>query len=871
MADEASKGFKVPSRREARPADPETLFRSLKRAQWVPYLWSHQSDLLRSYCEKHQQTADVALELPTGSGKTLVGLLLAEWRREQYEERVLYLCPTRQLCHQVASQAEAYGIDTRVLVGKQTEYPPDDYGDFATSRAIAITTYSGVFNVNPRLNGHVLVLDDAHAAEGFVSSLWTVSVRRSQSPEIFKELLELIKSGIPRDVYARLAGSQYEPNVISALPYSEVVRLAQSVRDYLNGRSEAGGLPESVYYPWITIRDHLEACQFYYAWGEISVRPVIPPTRTHSVFADARQRIYMSATLGEGGDLERIFGVPNIARLPVPKGWERQGSGRRLILFPDRSLGIPEADRLGVEAIKVHGRALAISPSHAKTEKLAEQLTAQLPGYILLGAEDVEKDLEPFTEEGRAVLLLAGRYDGLDLPDETCRLLIVSGLPAGINLQERFLYERLGAAALLRDRIRTRLTQAMGRCTRNSNDYATVILAGDRLFDFCTKPETRVGLHPELQAEMIFGLDNSEGHESADDFLELIQLFLAQGKDWAEAEKAIIQIREGLEKQKSLSTEVLERTVEAEVNYVLSLWAGDYERALDLGRRVADTLEGPQLTTYRGWWYYLAGVAAWLLSTRTGRGDLQVVARDLWQRARRANPLQTWFREIEAVLPALAVEKGEEVASTSALAIESIASCLLELGLIGSRFERVVQELDQELAQAESTPFELGLQQLGRLLGWKSIRPGGKGTPDGVWLLGDEIGLVFEAKTDETPSGPISKTTALQAAGHLDWARANLPLSERARVGIVVVSRRQHLDRAAVVHSRGLHCVAPSTIQTLGQTVAAALREVRSKSAETELLALHWNIHEVFQKEKLLPEDVLLRLTAQKISDLPLR
>jgi hypothetical protein len=42
-------------------------------------------------------------------------------------------------------------------------------------------------------------------------------------------------------------------------------------------------------------------------------------------FENAKQRIYMSATLGAGGDLERLMGRSSITRLPVPEGWDKQG------------------------------------------------------------------------------------------------------------------------------------------------------------------------------------------------------------------------------------------------------------------------------------------------------------------------------------------------------------------------------------------------------------------------------------------------------------------------------------------------------------------------------------------------------------------
>ena len=45
----------------------------------------------------------------------------------------------------------------------------------------------------------------------------------------------------------------------------------------------------------------------------ILIRPLISPTLTHSPFRSVKQRIYMSATLGNGGDLERFFGIKNIS------------------------------------------------------------------------------------------------------------------------------------------------------------------------------------------------------------------------------------------------------------------------------------------------------------------------------------------------------------------------------------------------------------------------------------------------------------------------------------------------------------------------------------------------------------------------------
>lgn len=62
----------------ARSTSPETLFPDLPRSDKGPKdLWAHQADVLRDYLA-HVDDADLAIELPTGAGKTLVGVLASQ-------------------------------------------------------------------------------------------------------------------------------------------------------------------------------------------------------------------------------------------------------------------------------------------------------------------------------------------------------------------------------------------------------------------------------------------------------------------------------------------------------------------------------------------------------------------------------------------------------------------------------------------------------------------------------------------------------------------------------------------------------------------------------------------------------------------------
>ena len=350
--------FKLPEKRPACPDDPEALFRDLRKKA-VPGLLSHQADVLRSYIGVHLAHPDIALQLPTGSGKTLVGLLIAEWRRRKYGERVLYLCPTRQLVNQVAHQASSkYGIDLHPFVGSRAQYDAGASADWQSAESIAVTTYSSLFNTNPFFSdSNLIILDDAHSAENYISSFWSLLIDRSNNEPAFTALAGVVGRILPPSDRSRLAGTSGDAadyQWVEKLPTTAFQALVPEIVPLLDEHTSNTKLR----HPWSLLRDSLHACHLYISRRAILIRPLIPPSTLHSPFASAKQRIYMSATLGAGGDLERVTGRQPIHKIPVPLGWDKQGIGRRFFLFPKRSLDDMETERFAMEAIKLAGRAL---------------------------------------------------------------------------------------------------------------------------------------------------------------------------------------------------------------------------------------------------------------------------------------------------------------------------------------------------------------------------------------------------------------------------------------------------------------------------------------------------------------------------------
>ena len=323
------------------PSTPAGLLPLLTRRN-IPDAMSHQKEMLAAYAERMVEVPDVAMQLPTGSGKTLVGLLIAEWRRRKFRESVVYLCPTRQLVHQVVNQAEGeYGIDAVAFVGRKQDYSPVDRADYTTRAKLAVTTYSSLFNSYPFFNNpETIVLDDAHAAENYVAKMWSleIPIGDERYASLHAALSGLFKDHISGLSYSRLTGDwddRFDATWVDKIPTRTVQALEDRIVDVIDSHAE---ITEEVRFTWPLLRDHLPACHVYLASREILIRPLVPPTWTHGPFQDARQRIYMSATLGLGGDLERLTGREKIARLEAPDDFRMAGVGRRFFMFPGLSL-----------------------------------------------------------------------------------------------------------------------------------------------------------------------------------------------------------------------------------------------------------------------------------------------------------------------------------------------------------------------------------------------------------------------------------------------------------------------------------------------------------------------------------------------------
>ena len=853
--------FKGKGQVAAPPVSPEALYRDLpRRPDAVPGLWLHQGDLLRAYAAYHMDTPDLALELPTGTGKTLPGLLIADWVRRVRSARVAYACPTVQLAKQVAETAEREGVPAVVLVRSHHDWTVADQARYEAAEAVAIVTYSTVFNSHPKLvAADLLVLDDAHAGEQYVAEQYAVDVRRREQPDAYDQILAALAPALDGMLVQRLREPNPDPSAHQQVRL--VVPLRQpGVVDALD--AALAQLPAPYRFRYSMIRGGLSACLAYVSYAGILIRPLLPPTSENLPFTAARQRLYLSATLGDGGELERAFGRAGIVRLPLPETSPVPRSGRRFFVFPELVEGTDPGE-LTTVIVAAAGKALVLAPDTDTAVSRAQDVAQA--GWSVMTIEHVSDGMAPFAAVRHATCGLANRYDGLDLPGEACRAVVLEGKPDQDNLQDRFLSDRVRAGAAIAERIRTRVVQGAGRCTRGPNDWAVVVVLGADLTKYLLRPETQRALEPELQAEIQFGIENSRDTEPAE-ILKNVRVFLEQGDEWrANAEPLLAEYRNSAVRTLPAGTDALAAAVKHEVEAcefaAIGCWADATGAAQDAARVLGSG--GDATRGYRALWLYLAGVWADQAGAAAANPAMHRTARTLIGQAEQAAKPGTWTREL-APLPDM---DREQLAPADAAAVMAIAT-RIEAGITKPKYDSTVASMHDGLTQTEPGKYEPALTTLGSLLGANAAKPPGRGRCDSVWCWQNDLWLALEAKSDEKPSGLIPHRDIRQANDQLKLLCADRQQdAPPAGSATVIVSPKPAVAPEGIISAEShVHVVLPPAITDLAQDAAAAWDEILASRAGHSGATLRELIAAALGRHSVLPSQVLDRLTLQPVS-----
>ena len=850
------------------PKSPEELFSRLSfRDNSISNLWSHQADLLRDFYSNHQDAPDICLELPTGTGKTLVGLLIAEWRRQKNKTPVIYACPTRQLASQVCIAAKRYGFPVVLLKGKATSWNPKDRSQYVSASSVAITTYSSIFNISPKLTEPgTIILDDAHAGENFVAQAWSLQIGRENcNGDTYDEVVRILEPVLDKSFLSKITEEFSSEDMspwenlrhVLLMCHSEIIGPLNNIFSRLEGNEM---------FRYKMIQDGLHSCVLYINSREILVRPFIPPTFRNPIFSNAKQRVYLSATLGTAGELERSFARRDIQKLGIKSEVPR--AGRRLFIFPTYIKGMSREDSHGkyeefvLDIIQVAKKALLLSPSERESKEIIKWIVPE--GWELLCKGDVENSLEVFTENEKRVLVLANRYDGMDFPGNDCRLIIIYGHSESVHLQEGFLARIVHANSVLKERIRTRMVQGVGRCTRGQKDHAVVLILDYGEVAWWVEKETQRSFGKDLYSEVAFGHNISEMNDGTT-IIEGVKIFFEQGDDWHKKyEHKILRLRDKYGNDTNSDSNKLKESVEYEIQACMEAWNENWERASSHALEVVSTLaDENENSNYCAFWQYLSAALTLAHGRSVRSTDIEEQAYNLYDKAKRKSQPCSWLHGKDRFFT-------EEHLCTDPLekcAVENVAKRLASLKV--EEHQRELSMMKKDLANLEESKyFEKGITVLGNYLGAEAYKPAGYGCCDSAWCYSDHMWIAFEAKSECKQGKDVSFKTARQAMTHLNTLQ-----TQRESRGIppksILVIVQDYGDISDVAKSGSndnVYAIRPAEIQDFAGKVATFLENifrfiVDDTYRECQSEQFQKMLYGELREKELLPNDVREFLT----------
>lgn len=741
---------RLAGKKAERPIDPVKLYDTLDRAHDKGPLRPAQLAVLQNWVSSHRDDRDVIVKLHTGQGKTLIGLLMLQAQLNNGKGPALYLCPDNFLIAQTIEQAKQFGIAT-------CQADPELPNDFLSGDKILVTSVQKLFNgltkfgLNRKaIKVGTLLMDDAHACADTIREACRIRIPKEEPA------YEAIKALVADDLEQQGLGTYADINngkrdALLPVPYWAWIDRAAEVAKILSSNTER----KSVKFAWPLLKNILDHCQCVVSGVAIEIEPYIPPLGDFGSYAEASHRIFMSATVTDDAFLIKGLQLKPetiVHPLTYPKeSW----SGEKMVLLP--SLIHEELSR---ESIVKH----YAEPNPRRRHGVVGLATAfaRVNDWAAYGAIVADKDSVGTAIDGlrkgeyEKAVVLVNRYDGIDLPDDTCRTLIFDGRPYSESLID--LYEeacRPSSVATLMRTVRT-VEQGMGRSVRGEKDYSVVIIVGSDITRLVRDRESRKFLSAQMSRQIEIGLeiaamakqDIEGGVKPGDAFNGLVRQCLLRDEDW----KAFYVEQMAKVKPSGANEHVL-RIFAAELVAEQAYRDGDYASAAEavqglLDKKVVDNED-------KGW--YLQTMARY--QYRANRPESQ----RLQIAAHKDNRLLLKPSEGVTVAKLTLVSQGR---------IERISAWVSKF----ESYEQLEIALSDILGRlvfgTKADKFEQALDEICRAIGFAGERPDKewKEGPDNLWALDVNQYILWECKNEvEVSRSEINKREAEQMNRSSAW------------------------------------------------------------------------------------------------------
>ncbi|ELW9234635.1 DEAD/DEAH box helicase [Proteus mirabilis] len=731
--------------------NPIEIYDSLDRRSETGPLRPSQSLVLEEWFTKYKNRKNNIIKLHTGEGKTLIGLLLLLSKINSGEGPCLYVCPNIYLADQVKNEAKKFGIPV-CEIGNKNELPEE----FLLGSHILITHVQKVFNgktifglKNQSVDVGAIVLDDSHACIDSIKDSLTIKVKSNH--ELYSKTMAIFGDDIKEQgegSFLEIESGDY--NTMLPIPYwSWYDKKDDITKAIIESKND-----DEIKFSWPVIKDQIGNCQAFISGQFLEISPTLMPIDQFGSFSRAKNRILMSATTqddsffikGLGFDIESVSKPISNPKLK----W----SGEKMLIIP--SLISEELDRDAVinwlakpNKNRNYGMVFLIPGFRNKAQY--EKLDASIA--TTSNIFNIVKSLKEgnFTKS----VVFANRYDGIDLPDNSCRILIIDSKPYFDSLLDRYEEDCRVESDILNIRIAQKVEQGLGRSVRGEKDYSIIVLIGGDLVKFIKNPASNKYFSPQTRKQIEIGIQVASftTEDSTDEtpyhtLANLMKQVLHRDDGWKEYYAEEMN-NLNIEGEKKDIYDVIKLEYEAEWQFSI----GEYPKACETIQKLCDKFSN--FPSERGW--YLQQLARY--KYRTSKVDANRIQKSAFQ------------SNLHLLKPkeGISYNKIEFVNQSRVERIKSWIRHHQDYQEMMISLEGILQNLSFGMP---SEKFESALMEIGEAIGFISQRPDKeiKKGPDNLWCGVENQYFLLECKNevDETRS-EISKYEAGQMNSHSAW------------------------------------------------------------------------------------------------------
>lgn len=774
------------------------------------YLRDGQGQVLEQW-EQRRAERDLAIKMNTGAGKTVVGLLILRACLNEGLSPVLYVAPDNYLVHQVGKQAQSLGLSTVADVDDSQYLSGEAIGVVNIHKLInGRSVFGGPGNSRPRpLPIGAVIIDDAHAALATVDEQASISIPSSHA--LFGAVLELFESDLSNQSPGKLlAIKDGDPNALIRVPFWAWSDRSSRVLEALWEHKEE----DLIRYALPFLADLLPICQAVFTGTSLEIKPPCPPVDAVRSFAAAQRKIFLSATLADDSVLVSTFDAdPDGVGRPITPATAAD-LGDRLILAPQEiNPGIAESEiKAALAELAREYNVVVLVPS-ARRARLWTDVAA-----VVAAKDEIAQAVEDLGNGHVGLVVLINKYDGIDLPDDACRILVIDGLPEAYGAIERREAQILGSAMI--DRQLQRVEQGMGRGVRSANDFCVVILHGARLSECIALPRSSEIFSPATRAQMAFARQ-VKARLAGQSLVEIVAVMLQclnRDDGFVRASRAAL----------------------AGVTYspgAVSPIAAKLRKAFNLSARQQYSAASSAVSD-----------AINLASEERLRGALQELQATYTHQYDSAQAQHILARAVVQNPSVLKPRDGVSFQRLSA-AQNQAQACAAYLSerfsgpnqlLVGAAAVLEDLEFDEDTARQ----FEDAMEQLGMMLGFQSQRPErdlGNG-PDVMWAVGELQYLIIECKSGAT-SGEIYRSAMAQLSHSMNWFGENYPSCDGRPILVHPVNQLAH----DAVAPEGTRVLTRPKLATLVEAVNRMMTALANSGAwdDSDLIATQLTQHQL--------------------------